>query len=143
MWAFFAASVDLVHALSMAAWVLGMPLLFCRRWPRLTRAYAVYAVAFVILNQLSLLVLGECFVSQLAQACWRAAGKTVSDEWLTVRLSEAIFRLSPTHEFVKTVTKALVLITAGGVLVSLRSGSGREELTPPRSFGSRGSGRSR
>lgn len=133
MWSFLAASIDLVHALSMAAWVLGLPLLFWHRWPTLTRAYAVFAVVFVVLNQLSLLILGECFISDVARACWRAAGKTVSDEWLTVRLSEAIFRLSPTHGLVKTVTKVLVLITAAGVLVSLwrRSGGRRGRRAHP------------
>ena len=33
MWSALAACVDLAHALFMAAWVLGLPLLFLRRWP--------------------------------------------------------------------------------------------------------------
>jgi hypothetical protein len=114
--------VDLFHALLMAAWLLGLPLLFWHRWPRTTRLYAIYAVLFVVVNALSNALIGECFITTLSRACWgRASGGTpVSHEWFTVRLAEAIFRLSPSHAAVKVVSKVLVLVTAIGALTSLR-----------------------
>ena len=133
---FLGAGIDLVHALSMAAWVLGLPLLFWHRFPRLTTAYAIYAIAFVIVNQVSQALLGECVLTTLARAGWEhgtAAGGPgpASDAWFTVRLSEAIFHLTPSHRGIKLVTETLIFITAVGVgfrsLVVYRSrrGSGR------------------
>jgi hypothetical protein len=124
MWSVVAALVDLLHALAMAAWVLGLALLFLHRWPRATRAYAIYAITFVVINEVSRALLGECFLTTLARMSWehaaRAGATPVSQEWFTVRLAEAIFRLTPTHRGIKLVSKALVLVTAIGVLVSLR-----------------------
>jgi hypothetical protein len=113
------ACVDLIHALFMAAWVLGLPLLFWHRWPRLTRAYAFYAIGFIVVNQLSYFILGECFLTTLARACWRiapgTAGAGASEEWFTVRLAQGIFRMTPSHRAVKLVSEGLILITAVGV----------------------------
>src|SRR6185369_14576291 len=58
-----ASMVDFVHALFMAVWVLGLPLLFWRRFPRATWWYAVYAVTFIVLSQGSRIWLGECFLT--------------------------------------------------------------------------------
>jgi hypothetical protein len=121
MWAFLGALVDFVHASSMALWAIGLPLLFVHRWPRLSKAYAIYSIAFVVLNQLSMWTLRECFLTTLARACWERApaGTTsVSHEWFTVRLAYAVFGLTPSHKLVKVITEALILISAIGVLVS-------------------------
>jgi hypothetical protein len=114
------ASIDVLHALFMAAWVLGLPLLFWHRWPRITRAYAFYAIGFIIVNQVSHAFLGECFLTTLARACWQSSpgaggGAPVSDEWFTVRVAEAIFQLTPSHRGVKLASQALIFVTAVGI----------------------------
>lgn len=115
------AAVDVLHALFMAAWVLGLPLLFWHRFPRITRAYAIYAIAFVVLNQASELVLGECFLTTLARIGWQHTGSTTSatladpDEWFTVRFAQAIFHLTPSHRGIKLASEGLILTTAIGV----------------------------
>ena len=116
MWATLAASIDFVHALLMVVWIGGLPLLFWRRWPRLTRAYGVYAVAFIIVSQASHLVLGECFLTTLAGLCSRSATAAASGEWFTVRVAQAVFHLTPSHRSIVWVSEALILITAMGVL---------------------------
>jgi hypothetical protein len=126
MWSALAACVDFAHAAFMAAWVLGLPLLFFRRWPRVARAYAIYAIVFVTINLASRALLGECFLTTLARTCWQEAARRgsqtpVPQEWFTVRLAEAVFRLTPSHRGVKLATEALIFVTAIGVLVSTRS----------------------
>jgi hypothetical protein len=123
MWSALAAGVDVAHALFMAAWVLGLPLLFLRRWTRLTRGFAVYAILFITLNLASRALFGGCFLTVLAQACWdhasREAGRAqLSHEWFSVRLAEAVFRLTPSHRAVKLASEGLILLTAIGVLAS-------------------------
>ena len=130
MWSALAACVDVAHASFMAAWVLGLPLLFWRGWPRATRVYAVYAIAFITLNVTSRALLGECFLTVLSRACWQAAahagGTTpASQEWFTVRMAEAVFRLTPSHRGIKLASEALILVTAIGVLVSSLSARDR------------------
>jgi hypothetical protein len=126
MWPALAAYVDVAHAALMAAWVLGLPMLFVRRWPAWTRAYCVYAIAFVAINLASRAFLGECFLTTLARACWQAAAARggshapVPQEWFTVRMAEAVFRLTPSHQGVKLVSEVLIFVTAIGVLVSWR-----------------------
>ena len=116
MAAIFGASIDFVHALLMAAWILGLPLLFSTRWPRVARAYAVYAIAFVLVNQVSYLALGECFLTTLSRTFWqRAEGSTAATEWFTVRVAEAVFSLTPSHRAIKLASEALILATAIGV----------------------------
>jgi hypothetical protein len=89
----------------------------------LTRAYAVYAIAFVALNLASRALLGECCLTTLSRACWQAAAMRgghvpVPHEWFSVRMAEAVFRLTPSHRGVKLVSEALIFVTALGVLVS-------------------------
>jgi hypothetical protein len=123
MWSALAACIDAAHASLMAAWVLGLPLLFWRRWPKATRAYAVYAIAFVVLNVASRVALGGCFLTTLSRACWQEAARgggrgPVPQEWFTVRMAEAVFRLTPTHRGIKRASEALILVTAIGVLTT-------------------------
>lgn len=120
MWAMVAAGVDFVHALLMAAWVAGLPLLFWHRWPRLTRAYSLYAVAFIVVSQGSHWLLGECVFTTIARWCARSAAGPVSDEWFTVRVAQAIFHMAPSHRSVVWASEALILVTAVGMLVSYR-----------------------
>ena len=123
MGALLGSSIDLVHALLMAAWILGLPLLFWRSWPRLTRAYAIYAIVFIVANRVSFALLGECFLTTLARACWRSASGIArsgeSNEWFTVRIAETIFHLTPSRRSIKLVSEMLILVTAVGI--ALRS----------------------
>lgn len=115
----------------MAAWVLGLPLLFVRRWPQLTRLYALFAVAFVLVNQISRYFLGECVLTTFARMA--RAGESTSGEWFTVRAAEAIFHLTPTHHSIKIVTEGLIFVTAAGVLLLRSRGSGAPALNAPHS----------
>ncbi len=127
------AGIDLAHAVFMAAWVLGLPLLFWRRWPRLTQAYAIYAIVFVVVNQLSEVFLGECVLTTLARLFWeRSPGgwdSSAAGEWFTVRIAETVFRLSPSHHAIKRVSEWLIFFTAVGV--TLRCFARRHEARAP------------
>ena len=119
-----AVSVDLLHAALMVTWFSGLPLLFWHRWPILSRAYAAYALAFVLVSQLSQWVLGQCILTSAAQAIWESqpSGTAPADasEWSTVRLARAVFRWAPSHRAIARISELLVLLTAVGVIRSLR-----------------------
>lgn len=122
MLAVLASAVDVLHALFMVLWVVGLPLLFWHRWPRATVAYGVYALVFAAVNQGSHLLLGECFLTTIARAVWQRSGAATpahADEWFTVRLAERVFALTPSHQGVKLVTEALIVIIAIGTLYSM------------------------
>ena len=124
MWQVLGSMVDVVHALLMAAWVLGLPLLFIRRWPQITRAYGVYAISFIATSQLSNLALGECFLTTIAGQFWLHASvpsASDSNEWFTVRLARWVFDMTPSHRAIVLVSELLILVTAVGTLFSLRS----------------------
>ena len=116
------ALMDAVHAVSMAAWILGLPLLFWRRWPRLSLAYSLYAVVFVVANRVSYYVLGECFLTTLARRLWTAGAMDAgTEDWFTVRFAKLVFGLTPSHRAIALASEALIFVTALGVLISLRS----------------------
>jgi hypothetical protein len=120
MWTELGAAIDAIHALAMTVWLLGLPLLFWRRWPRVSTAYGVYAVLFVVVTRVSHYALGECFLTRLSRLFWSAgpAGRE-TDEWFTVRFARLIFGLTPSHRLIALASEALILVTAIGVLVSL------------------------
>lgn len=113
-----AVAVDVVHAATMAAWLVGMPLLVVRRWPRLSRAYALYALGFVVLSQLSHWAMGGCFLTAISRALWESQPRDTvpadASEWFSVRLARAVFHAAPSHRVVVWVSEALVLVTALG-----------------------------
>jgi len=116
--------VDFLHALLMVGWVAGLPLLFLPRYRRLARAYALYAVVFIVLNQGSRLFLGECFLTTLSRYLWEhgsAPAASVPGEWFTVRVARAVFHLTPSHRSIKILSEALIFVTAVGMLVSTRA----------------------
>lgn len=112
----WSVAVDVFHALCMVAWIAGLPLLFTRRWRRATRAFAVYAVAFVVVSQGSQWWLGECFLTTLARLA-AGRGGAADPEWFTVRLARWVFGMAPSHRAVSRTFDALVLLTAVGTLV--------------------------
>jgi hypothetical protein len=120
MWAVLGACVDFMHALAMTVWLVGLPLLFVRRWPRTRMTYASYAVAFIVLSQASMFWLNECFLTTLARWVWEhEPARPVSHEWFTVRISRFVFGMAPSHRSISRATEALVMITALGALVSV------------------------
>ncbi len=124
MFGLAAAALDVLHAIFMVMQVAGLPLLFWHRWPRLTRAYAVYAITFIVLNQLSKYALGECFLTTLARLLWSQAvidPTDVPSEWFTVRLAQWVFHLTPSHRAVAIAGEVLMFVTALGVLVWRRN----------------------
>ena len=123
MLAVLGSVVDFVHALLMVAWVAGLPLLFCRRHPRVARGYAVYAVVFIVLNQASRFFLGECFLTSLSRFLWEHGGapaRSAPGEWFTVRVAMAVFHRTPSHRAITVLSELLVLLTAVGMLWSTR-----------------------
>lgn len=70
-----AAFTDLLHIGFMLVWGLGLPLLFWRRFPRLSRAYMWFTLLFVSVTVTSHALLGECFLTTIARDFWtRGAG---------------------------------------------------------------------
>ncbi len=122
MWHVIGAAVDGLHAAAIVAWIVGLPLLFLgRRYPRASRAYVVFALVFIVLNQVSHFTLGECFLTTVARwAYLHDRSGTPSYEWFTVRLAEAVFRMTPSHRAIVVAGQALVALTAVGALVWLR-----------------------
>ena len=120
MWMDLGAAVDTLHAVSMAIWALGLPLLFWHRWPKLSIAYGVYAIVFVVLTRLSHYALGECFLTTLSRRLSTAgAARDEAGEWFSIRFARWIFGLTPSHRAIALASEVLVLLTAIGVLVSL------------------------
>lgn len=123
MFPVLASLVDFLHALFMVAWVAGLPLLFWRRYPRATRWYAAYAIVFIILNQASKVLLGECFLTTIARYFWEHGGAppvSAPHEWFTVRIAMAVFRMAPSHKAITVVSEILIFVSAVGMLLSLR-----------------------
>lgn len=116
--AVLATLVDFIHALLIFIWVVGLPLLIWHRFRRLSRAYAVYAVAFVVVNVTSSWLIGECPLTLLARVLWTAAPSRPphTNEWFTVRFAEVIFNLAPSHHSIKLVAKGLILASSLGLL---------------------------
>ena len=120
MWELIGAAIDLFHALAMVLWIMGLPFLFVRRWPRLAMASGVYAISFIVLSQGSKLLLGECFLTTLARLAWaRSASPVDPSEWFTVRVARAVFHLSPAHHAITRISEILILVTATGMLLSI------------------------
>ena len=123
MWQLLGSMVDVVHALLMTGWILGLPLLFVRRWPRLTQAYGVYAIAFIVTSQLSQAALGECFLTTISRDLWQRSPASLpsSNEWFTVRLAKWVFDMTPSHRAVVVLSELLIFLTAVGALFAVRA----------------------
>jgi len=111
---YLAVAIDVLHAMLMVAWVLGIPLLFWHRYKKLSMAYAIFSLAFVIVNQVSHYTLGVCIFTTIADFFYRQAGQVAPEEWFTVRLSKWIFGLTPTQRSVKMATEFLICLSALG-----------------------------
>jgi hypothetical protein len=134
MGSILAVAVDVLHAAAMVLWLVGLPLLVWHRWPRLTRAYAFYAVLFVLAYQLSRFTLGECFLTTIARGLWNSdspgAAPPDVEEWFTVRLARAVFSATPSHRAIIWLSQALSVATAiGALLVVKRNLERRRQAT--------------
>jgi hypothetical protein len=118
MLAALAVSADLIHVLAMLVWALGFPLLLWHRWPRLSEAYTVYALAFVLISQVSHFFLGECFLTTLSRLLWAEAGEHVIGTF-TVRLVNAVAGVRPNERSAVLLWELLIASTALGVFFSL------------------------
>ena len=128
---YLGAIVDFVHALALLAWVGGLPILFLARSERLRRAYAVYAIGFIVLSWTSRWLLGACFLTRISTALWKSGRphlEAAPETWFTVRFAEAVFHLRPREESIVAIWYGLVLVSCLGLLVHARRarrGAGR------------------
>lgn len=110
-------AVDMLHVFAMVVWVLGLPLLFWHRWPRLSRLYVVYALAFVVITRVSHQILGECVLTTLSRDLWNASGLAArGHSSFTVRLVNAVAGIRFTEHSAVLLWEAAVFICSAGVL---------------------------
>lgn len=116
------SSVDVIHAVAMVAWVVGLPLLFWHRWPRASRVYIIYALVFVVITRASHAFLGECFLTTLSRDLWNASGAAVREHAsFTVRLVNAVAGIRFTEHSAVLLWEAAVFICSAGMLWYLAS----------------------
>jgi hypothetical protein len=112
---YIAVSIQVFHALVMVIWILGLPLLFWHRYPKLTIGYACFAIVFIIINQVSHYTLGECVLTTAERWCWKhSLQHEPTEQWFSVRFAQFIFGLTPTHRDIKIASEVLIAISAAG-----------------------------
>jgi hypothetical protein len=138
VWQVLAIATDVLHALLMATWFAGLPLLVWHRWPRAARLYAIYAIVFVIVSRVSQWILGECFLTAAAIYFWDhvPASAPVSKDWFTVRLAQAVFHLSPSHRTIALVSEGMIIVAAAVALswlhrLDIRRRAAHDAPSPP------------
>lgn len=117
MFIFIAICVDVIHAIAMMLWVIGLPLLFYNKYPSLSIGYAIYSILFIIINQLSHYYWGHCIFTVLSNYYYKLANSNVdTGEWFSIRFARYIFGLTPTHKGVNIATQLLIMISSFGCL---------------------------
>lgn len=111
---YLAIATNVFHALLMVAWIVGIPLLFWRGLPRLSVAYCIFSILFIIVNQVSHYTLGVCIFTTIATWFYNQAGMTVSGEWFAIRISQMVFGATPSHRGITIITQVLIAIGAVG-----------------------------
>lgn len=109
---------DFLHISLMVLWALGLPFLLWHRWPRLSMAYTVYAITFVVVSQVSHHFLGECFLTTLSRHFWQAAGSG-ADGTFTGRLVIMVAGIRPSNETAVLIWESAIVLTAIAVCWSL------------------------
>lgn len=109
---------DFLHITFMVVWAVGLPLLVWHRWPRLSLAYTVYAILFVVTSQVSHYFLGECFLTTLSRDLWEAAGDG-ADGTFTGRLVNMIAGVRPSTDTAVLIWQIAIVVTALAVCASL------------------------
>jgi hypothetical protein len=113
---YLAVLTDVIHALLMLSWIVGLPLLFWHRYPRLSVAYCIYSLLFIIVNQVSHYTFGCCVFTVIAGWFYQQAGWPVTNEWFIVRAANLILGLTIPHRGIKIATELMVALSAFGVL---------------------------
>jgi hypothetical protein len=108
--------VDVAHALSMLVWGLGLPLLVWHRFPRLSRAYMWFAIAFVLISVVSHYALGECVLTTMARCLWHASGTARDGAPFMTLLVNDIAGIRPSNRSVVHAWELAVLATSVGSL---------------------------
>jgi hypothetical protein len=126
-----AAGVDLLHAGTMLLWGLGMPLLFWQRYPLLSRAYARFAIVFVLVSVLSHQLIDECVLTTLARELWALGGTTRSELPFTVLFVNAVSGIRFTARGAVLLWETAVLTTSIGVVWYWRGRSRRSPSESP------------
>lgn len=111
-----ANAVDLIHAMAMLVWGLGLPLLVWHRFPALSRAYMWYAAAFVVISVVSHQALGECFLTTIARALWKASGGYREEIPFTAVLANAIAGIRPATRTAVLIWETAIFVTSVGTL---------------------------
>jgi len=109
---------DALHIAAMVVWALGLPFLVWHRWPRLSFAYTVYAIVFVVVSQVSHYFLGECFLTTLSRIFWEAAGEDATGTFM-IRLVNMVAGVRPSRDSVVLVWEIAITITSAAALWSL------------------------
>ncbi len=114
--------MDSLHGLAMVVWGLGLPLLFWHRWRRLTRAYVIYSVAFIVISVGSHFLLGECLLTTLSRVLYDAGHHPELRERVSfiVRATETIAGFRPSERAAVLVWEAALLFGSAGTLWHLR-----------------------
>jgi hypothetical protein len=124
-----AASVEVVHALAMLVWGVGLPLLLWHRYKRLSRAYMWFAVVFVMTSVLSHVYFGECFLTTLARRFWIAGGGFREHVPFTALLANTIAGIRPSARTTVVVWEIAILATSVSTLWCWRKTRGANSST--------------
>lgn len=95
-------------------WGLGLPLLVWHKYARLSRAYAYFALSFVIVSLVSQAVLGECVLTTLARHFWLASGGFRDRTPFTTLFVNTIAGFRPSDDAAALLWKVAVLVTSIG-----------------------------
>ena len=127
MFELLSAAVDVIHALAMLAWGIGLPLLFWHRWPSVSRGYMVYSLVFIVLSVVSQRLLGECFLTTLARDLYaQGTNEDLRDRTsFTARLVETVAGLRPSERLAVRLWELAVFVTCVGMLVHMARRSAR------------------
>lgn len=107
-------AVDLIHAVAMIVWAIGLPLLIWHRYPRLSHAYMWYSLTFIIITLVSHWVLGQCFLTVLARVCWNAAGIERAEVPFTTLLVNKVAGIRPSSRTSVLIWEFAILISCIG-----------------------------
>lgn len=131
MYTLAASLIDVLHATAMILWVLGFPLLIWHKRPKLSRFYAWYSLAFVVISQGSHWLMGECVLTTVARHLWEAAelSGTQPKVLFSVRLVNFIAGVRPEEQTAVLVWEWAVVIAALGLLWYWRAS--RRRKGPP------------
>ena len=110
-----ASAVEFAHALLMLAWGLGLPLVFWHRWPKLSRAYVWFTIAFVGASVLSQLAIGQCVLTALARRLWILAGGYRDDVPFVVTCVNVVAGIRPSTRAAVFAWQLAIAISALGV----------------------------